>query len=300
MDTEKTEITSMQDGMSSEDIDALTTGEEQEKPEVLAQEATEQESPPAEESVKDETKPKETEETPVEEPEPELSETEQQLRAKDSKIASMKHQNRELEIERARLEGELEARKSLQTPEEKPKSPLEIAEAAYLEINGTLEGFSMDGELYRKQRAFDDEQEAKQTAATEQEKKKTAMDRAVKSLQADELSVEKMGAGLDFNSVVGLGQHYLDKADMMKIEIVTNRDGVDAGVRKAYELCKAAILAANNSDSRLLQNAIESKSQPKPKKQTDIDALTTEGEDADTGEAEEDTHSQRLTDFIFG
>ena len=300
MDTEKTEITSMPEGMSSEQIDALTTGEETEKPEVIAQEAltaTEKdvESAPAEESVKDEK--------PEEEPEePELSETEQQLIAKDSKIGEFRRKNRELEIEKARLEGELQARKSLQTPEE-TKSPLEIAEAKYFEENGNLEGFVMSGELYRQQKTYDDNQATEQTTKTQKEQALTTMNRAVDKLQSGDLSPETVGAGLDFKTVVAIGKNYVDEADIKKIEIVSHRYGVEAGVKKTYELCKQAILDANNEDTKLLQNAMRSKTQPKPKKETkatDIDALTTDGEDTDTGEAEEETHSQRLTNFIFG
>jgi len=302
---DKTEITSMPDGMSSEELDALTTGEEQETPEVIAQEAldaTEEESLPAEESVKDETKP---EETP--EPEPELSETEQQLVAKDSVIGDFRRKNRDLELEKARLEGELVARKSIQAPGE-PKSPLEIAEAAYIEQYGNLVGFAMDGQLYRQQKAFDDKQVADNTAKTEEERAITAMNKSIKDLQSGDLSPEKVGSGLDFRSIVELGKNYLDKADLYKIELISHRDGIPAGVRKTYELCKQAILEANNEDTKLLQNAMRSKPQPKPKepkpkepkKPTDIDALILEGEDEITGEAETDTHNQRLTNFIFG
>ena len=293
MEPEKTEITNLPEGMSSEELDALTTGEEEEKPEVLAQEAldaTEEESPPAEEPVKDETK---AEETTVDE--------KAEVDPKDAVIGDFRRKLRDEEIRTARLEGELEARKSIQAATgEKPKSPLEIAEAAYLEENSSLEGFAMNGELYRQQSAFDAKQVSDKTAKTQEEQAITTMNRSVAFLQAGDLSPEKVGAGLDFKSVVALGKNYIDKADLLKIEIISHRDGIDAGVRKTYELCKAAILAANNEDSKLLQNAINSKSQTKPKKATDIDALTTGGDDAIKGEAETDTHSQRLTNFVFG
>lgn len=299
MEKEKTEITALPEGMSSEELDALTTGEEEKKPEVIAQEVSDatEESSPAEESVKDEKK---AEEAAVEEePEVELSETEKQIVAKDAVIGDFRRKNRDLEIEKARLEGEIEARKSTQTTGEGPKSPLEIAEAAYIKEYGSLEGFAMNGELYRQQRAFDDKQVADKTAIKQEEQAITTMNRAVETLQAGDLSPEKVGDGLDFKSIVALGKNYVDKADLLKIEIISHRDGIEAGVRKTYELCKQAILAANNADTKLLQNAMKSKSQTKPKKTTDIDALTTGGEDENTGEAETDTHSQRLTNFMF-
>ena len=303
---DKDEITKMPQGMSSEELDALTTGEEVEEPEVLAQEAldaTKEESSPAEETVEKEPEEKVEEEPKVEpEKEPELSESEQQIVAKDAKIGEFRRKNRDLELDKARLQGELETRKELQVEtRETPKSPLELAEKAYIEETGSLDGFAMSGALYRQQRDFDNAQAATKTATEKEEQSKIDMDRSVKSLQNDEMSVDKMGDGLDFNSVVGLGQHYLDKADLLKIEIVSKRDGIEAAAKKAYEICKQAILDANNSDSKLLKDAI-SKAQTKPKvkkKPTDIDALTTEDEEK-TGEAEAGTQTdnQRLSNFI--
>jgi len=299
MDTEKSEIAAMPEGMSSEELDALTTGEEVEKPEVIAQEATTEEKPSlAEESVekKDEKEVEEVKETV----EKKAEEVEEKVDPKDAVIGDFRRRNRDLELEKARLEGELATRKSLQATDEKPKSPLEIAEADYLAQNGTLEGFAMNGELYRQQRNFDDKQAVEKTAKTQEEQAIFTMNKEVDSLQSGDLSPAKVGDGLDFKSVIALGKGYLDKADIMKIEITSHREGIPASVRKTYELCKQAVLAANNEDTKLLQNAI-SKSQTKPKKETtDIDALTTEDEDKIKGEAENDTPNQRIINFLFG
>lgn len=297
----KDEITSLPEGMSSDQLDEWTMSEEDNKPEV--QESAKVESPPAEEPVKEELESEPKTETkveikPEEEPEPELSETEQQLMAKDAKIGDFRRRNREIELENARLKGELEARRS-QTTEDTPKSPLERAEADYIEKYGSLDGFAINTELYRQQRAFEDKQVTEKTAKTDEERAITTMNREVDVLQLGDLSPEKVGYGADFRSVVEVGKKYLDKADVMKVEIVSHRDGIAAGVRKTYDLCKEAILAANNEDTKRLQLAMRSKSQPKPKK-TDIDAIPTEGDDANKGEAEEETHSQRLTNFICG
>lgn len=304
---DKDEITKMPQGMSSEELDALTTGEEIEQPEVSAQEVATEETPPAEESVETEAEKvaKEAieEKPPVEEkpeePEAELSEVEKQLIAKDSVIGGMRRKNRDLELKFAKIEGELEARKSIQVEAKAPeKSPLELAEADYFEQNSSMTGFAMDGGLYRKQKAFDDKQAAEKAAAAQSEQATTVTGRTAEKLQADDFSVEKVGEGLDFNTVVGIGQHYLDKADLMKIQIVNDRDGNEVALRKTYELCKEAILAANNTDSQLLKIAI-SKSQTKPKtEKPDIDALTTKGEDENKGEAEKGTQDNRLYEFV--
>jgi len=307
MDVDKSEIMELKEGMSSEELDALTTGEEPEKvkDDKLAQEAldaTQEESPPADESVKDEPK-DETAET-----KPDTYESADEAPAdlakvdpKDAVIGDFRRKNRDLELEKARLEGELEGQKSTTKSAEVPKSPLEIAEAAHIAEYGDLERFTMNGELYRKQRAFDDENAAKKTAIATQEQSKVQADRAVQVLQTGDLSAEKVGQGLDFRTIVGLGQRYLDKADVLKVEVISQRDGMEAGVRKAYELCKAGILAAGNSDSQLLQHAIDAhkKSQVKPPKKLDVDALITEDEDDNKGETEADTPNERLVNFMF-
>lgn len=309
--TEKSEITKLPEGKSSEEIDAWTTEEEEQAEDTeLAKEALDatEEPSPAEETVEVETEAEKAAKEAVEEavvkPPEELSEEQQQLRAKDSKIASLKKTNREIELEKARLEGKLEAQKELQTKtEEAPKSPIEIAEADYIAQYGSLPegGLPMTGALYRAQKAFDDEQSASKIAADKEERSSDAMNKSIASMQSDELSVEKAGDGLDFKSVVGIGQHYLDKADLLKISIVSSKDGIDAAVRKTYELCKDAILAANNADSKLLQSAIDAKgkTQTEPTKETtNIDALTTEDEETETGEPEPETLSIRLANFI--
>lgn len=307
METEKTEITNLPEGMSSEELDALTTGEESEQTEDnLAQEAldataTKEESSPAEESVEDETTEETEEEASVEKEKPEVD-------PKDAVIGDFRRKLRDQELETARLEGELKARKSIQTTTEAPeKSPLEIAEAAFAEANeGSLEGFAMDGELYRKQRAFDKVADAKAATAEKQSQVNTVAIQAETDLQEGDLSAEKMGQGLDLQTVEGIGNQYLTRGDRLDIVDMIKTRGSKSALKEAYKIMVRRVLAANNEDSKLLQNAIDakgkSKTQPKPKKpkgQTDIDALITEGEDVDTGEAETETVSKRLTDFVF-
>ena len=304
MDTEKSEITNLPEGMSSEELDKLTTGEEVESPE-LAQEAldaTEEPSP-----VEEPAEEKEAEKPPEKEAEEELSETEKQLRAKDAKIASLKHEQQEAAIETARLEGQLEAQKSVKT-EEAPKSPLDIAEAAYIAENGNLEGFAMTGELYRQQTTFDDKQVADKSVTEKKEQANATLIGAAESLQEGDLSVDKMGQGLDLQTVAKYGDKYLTRGDRIDLQDIQARRGTATALKEAYHIMIRRVLAANNEDSQVLQSAMDTKgkkpakagkSQTEPKKPIDIDALTTEGEGAETGEAEAETHSKRLTDFVF-
>jgi len=303
VDTDKTEIT---EGMSSEELDALTTGEDAEdvKDNKLAQEAldaTEEGPSPAEESVdsEGETKPKEAGEESAEKEKPDVD-------PKDAVIGDFRRKLREQELETARLQGEIEARKSIHTTtttEEPQKSPLEIAEAAYIEENGDLEGFAMTGELYRKQRAFDEKQLASKAAAEKQQQVNVALNQAAESLQEGDLSSGKMGKGLDLQSVANIGDKYLTKGDKIDLMDIQASRGMTAALKEAYKMMIHRTLNAGGEDAKLLQGAInaKSKSQTKPKKQgpTDIDTLTTEGDDIHMGEAETETHSKRLTDFIF-
>ena len=290
---DKSEIEEMKPGMTSEELDALTTdGEEAlESDDGLAEEALKaaEEEKPAEETA-------ETEEETTEEAEEEVSETDLQLRAKDSKIASQKHEVRDLELENAKLQGELEARRQLGKPDPLEKSPTELAmEAEGVDNPDDLE---KPFAVFQAQLKWEEKQKAKEAENDQYKQRQTELDNAAKALQTGDLSATKAGDGLDFKTVIALGQGYLDEADLLKVKLVSDSKGVEAATRKAYDLCKDAILAADNDDSKLLKNALNAvKSQAKSKtKKTDIDALTTEDEETD--EAENKDVNTRLYRFI--
>lgn len=300
MDTEKSEITKLPEGMSSEELDILTTGENEDAD--LAQEAldaTETESSESADDAGDEeaVETGETEEKPEEKPDEDVD-------PKDAVIGDFRRKLRDSEIEKARLEGELEARKDLVTPKtEAPKSPLEIAEAAYLEENESMQGFTMSGELYREQKAFEEKQAAKQAAAESQEQSSSALMNAAEELQEDELSEAKKGKGLDLQSISNLGDKHLTRGDRYDLADIKARKGSKAALREAYKIMVRRTLDAGGDDAKALKLAVSTKkvkkSQTKPKKKpTNIDALTTEGEDEETGEAETETLNERLTSFI--
>ncbi len=302
MSINKDEIMDLPEGKSSEELDAIMMQDEEGEEEFKADENLAEEALKATEESPAEKLDKGVEEKSkekTEEKEEELSEEQQQLRAKDSKIASMKHTNRELEIENAKMQGRIEAQK--ETTTEKVKSPLELA----MEAEGVDDPDDLEKPfaVMRKQQAWEKEQEGIKTASDQATKAANAMDTEVKSLQTGDLSPEQAGDGLDFKTVIGLGQSYLDKADLLKIELTRDNQGVAAATRKAYDLCKEAVLAANNSDSKLLQNAINAKSKTVTQKEKtlktekDIDDLTTEGDEQGETESKE-TFSNRLFNFI--
>ena len=188
----------------------------------LAQEALDATEEPTEDAV-------DAEETEVEETDDE----EVQVDPKDAKIGEFRRKNRDLEIANAKLEGELEARKDLSKPvAEVVKSPLELAEEAYIEEYGELpaEGVPMTSKLYSEQLKFDAEQSSKPAASPEN----GGLDVAIDLLQNGKLSVEKMGKGRDFESVLSQADEVLTRGDVVDIKDFTAKHGKVKGLEESY------------------------------------------------------------------
>ena len=303
----KDEIMGLDEGMSSEQLDAIMMegeeGEEELKADSnLAEEAlkaTASDSP-AEESTEDEKVEDETTEA-KEEVEEELSEAELLIKGKDSKIAAVKHENRDLAIENARMKGELDARKSMQAESkaEPVKSPLDIA----MEKEGVDDPDDLQKpySVMQEQNAWQKEQDLKASAATQQETANSVAVQAEKDLQTGDLSAEKMGVGLDLRTVAGIGEQYLTAGDRLDIANIAKSQGSNAAMKLAYVVMTQRTLAAKNDDSKLLQNAINIKTKTVTRKtslktEKDVDDLTTEGDDA--GGNESDEIGAKLFNFI--
>ena len=260
------------EGMSSEELDALTLGEDV------------SEDTDAEEAL--------------------AAVEEEDVDPKDAVIGEFRRKARDLEIENARLQGEVEARKELGLPAkeaEAPKSPLEIAEAAYVEENGDLDGFAMSGDLYRKQEAFKDAQHSVEAA----KKTETVMETTAVKLQNDELSPEKAGEGLDLRSVCAMGDKYLTRGDNIDLSDTQAKHGTEAALKQAYAVMKRRILESGTDDAKTLSAALAKGKAQQPKKkpknsEQDIDALITSDDDDGSGVDDNAPHSERLTNFIFG
>lgn len=313
---DKSEIKEMPEGKSSEEIDAIMMeGEEvdeinqpdkvEEKENTdLAKEALEeaaQESSPAEESVETEVEPKAEDETTAEEkPKPEVD-------PKDAVIGDFRRKLRDKELENARLEGELKARSDLKKPEvvvEEKKSPLEVAEAEYIEEFGDLKGFAVSSNVLREELAFRDERTATEAAVSNKKTSDNNLQRAAEELQEDEFSPQKAGEGLDLQSMTKIGEKHLTEGDLVDIANTAKQKGLKVAVKQYYQKMVDRTLASGGKDAKLLQAAIDAKkgksqTEPEKKKKTDIDALITDGEDDNTGEAEQETHSRQLTNFVF-
>ena len=290
--------------MSSEDLDDLFEEEEaeKEKPEAKPDEKPEKKVSKMSSDELDELFDEDDEKAdkPKEEPakKEELSETDQQLRAKDSKIASMKHTAKELELDKVRLETELEVRKELQAEaktQEEPKSPLDIAKEEHLAEFGDLDDFKFTVDLYEKNEVFKAEQAKVKTAKAEQAKVKTATDntarinvesnRAAESLQSGELSETVMGKGLDLKSVSAIGDKFLSEGNLLDLKNINATKGTEAALKAAYKIMVRAIIQNGGEEAKTLALAINArKSQAKPKKEKQREVGKSEKEEVDEGE----------------
>ena len=245
-------------GMSSEELDKMTTEEEQPDEPEVKEEPIEQ---PAEE----------TKEEPAEkqEPEPEKSEAELALEAteepeekppavdpKDAVIGGMRRELRDAENRLARAEGRLEAKA---TPQEPEKSPLELARDAQSKEVGhevPLSEVVFDGKLHLEQRAWERRQDE---AATQQ---RQTNDFQTAAIYAERTMTDAVhGQGLGLQSLQVLGAHLLTQGDKLDIY----HSGKNCG-KVTMERLKYRILQAGGANATELRGSLNArKTQTKPK-----------------------------------
>lgn len=240
------------EGMSSEEIDKLTTEEEETPP-------VEEEAPPVEEpdektpETPDEEAPAEEkpdEETPPEEPE--KPEETPEVDPKDAVIGDFRRKLRTSEIETARLQGQLQAQQA--GPPE--KSPLELAA---IEQEKPLDEVIIDGKLYKEQVAWEQKQA---TARTQQQ---AAQDYQSGSEAASlAMTDEILGEGLGVEALGKLGEHLLTDTDHREIFMAGKNCGT-----VLYKALKKRILEAGGVAAQELQKRLKPttkpKEEPKPK-----------------------------------
>jgi len=297
--SDKDNVMELPEGKTSEEIDAIMMEDEEplEVDEIddpnLAEEALKATETPVDKPADDEVSVVEKVAEEVV-----LSETDQQLRAKDAKIASMKHTNRELEIDRAKMQGRLEVMEEMgSAAKEVQKSPLEIAmEAEGIDDPDDLE---KPYSVMVAQQKWEKEQEQISASKVKQVNDNTVSSQLQNELQDGELSEKQMGQGLDLKTVSGIGIQYLTEGDKLNIKRTVERRGNKAALMEAYTTMVQRTIAAGNEDSKLLQNAINVKGKTVTKKtlktETNIDDLTTEGEKSGI---EQETVSKKLEGFV--
>lgn len=245
-----------------------------------ALDATEEES--TEESTEDET----TEEGTTEDEEEQTEEG--KVDPKDAKIGEFRRKNRDLELDNAKLQGQLEARKELQKAEveEVVKSPMEIAEEAYIKEYDELpaEGIPMTTKLYNEQRKFDADQDAKAVPA-KPSGGNTQLEVAIDHFQQGEFSEEKAGKGRDFETVLNAAEPLFTNGEILDLKEYTAKNGTVAGLRKSYKVGVKKLEAAGHFKAAKPKG-------PKPKAQKPklnsnaVDDLMSEEDDTYSADSE--------------
>lgn len=253
------------EGMSSEELDKLTTEEE-----------VEEESPPVEEPDEETPSEEKPQETPDEEkPEEDLAqaaldETEEkpEVDPKDAVIGGMRRKLRDAEMAKARAEGELAARQA--GPPE--KSPLELAAE---EQGVSVDEVSVDGKLLNKEIEFRQKQTEARTQQQQFDDYKAGTEAASLSL-TDEI----LGEGLGVEALGRTGEHLLTDDDRRTIYAAGKNCGT-----VLYGLLKKRILEAGGPAAQALQNRLnpttKPKEEPKPKPKPKAKVSQDEGDESE-------------------
>jgi hypothetical protein len=302
-------------GMSSEDLDKLTTGGDvvnnASKDAQAALDATADldDSKNDDESSDDENKVSIDKSKPASESvvseEGKLSEEEEKsaekpkVDPKDAVIGDFRRQLRDAELKIANLEGRIQVQPVVNREERQILSPLEKAAE---EQGVDVDDVEMTGKLYKEQKAFEKAQDEKAANQTFEQK----IAEAERKITA-EMSAEKMGEGLDLVTVTQMGTKYLTPGDRYDIALITHQHGPEAALKETYKRCGRAILNSGTQDSVVLQNAMKAKQtqspvKPKVNKQTTVQSQENSGKDTDNGDTGigAATPNKRLANFIAG
>ena len=164
------------------------------------------------------------------------SEEEEQVPA--AVVGGLRRRTRAAELEAAELRGQLTATTTAPAAE---KSPLVLAAE---EQGVPVDEVIIDGALYQKQEAFKEKQtvaKSEKTATAE----RAAVGRESQKQAEIEYSTEKMGEGLDFETIVAMGGKYLTEGD--KLDIV---NGGDKCAQTLYKRCRRGIAASGGADAK--------------------------------------------------
>ncbi len=281
------------------------TTEEEVNDDDLAQDAldaTEEEST-EKESKEDEKEVEETEESAEEQTKEESEEEAEKVDPKDAVIGEFRRKLRDKELENARLEGELAVRKEINAPvAEVAKSPMELAEEAYIEEYGSIpaEGMPMTSKLYNEQRAFDakqSESSAVQTAPVHSTEAEIAQNHLING----EFSEEKMGKGRDFESIISVGDKYLSEGDILDLKNHTAKHGKLSGYRQAYKAVSRRMEEAGDlpvEPTKKVKKVAKKAQKPvNNNNEDDVDRLLTQEDDTYTADSDS-SDSKRLSSFI--
>lgn len=234
------------------------------------------------------------EDTPPAEEKPE-AEPKEEADPKDAVIGEFRRDNREMRERLGKIEAEnVELKQKLESqvqPQQKEESPLEKAEKAYKDEYGNLDGFNVSGDLYRQQRAWEKDQEAK---ATETEQQKKVVQQT--NLDAADLNKPSMKeAGVDAETVLRFANRFLTDGDRLDI-----RNAGPDMFKKAYSTALMRLSHSDDPEAQKMMNRIKTyqSSQDKPKNEPPKkdNENETGDEELDYGASDQ---TKRLAGFIF-
>ena len=234
-------------GMSSEELDKLTT-EEEETPPVEEEEAPSVEEP--DEEAPPEEEPAEKTEKPDEDlAQAALDETEEESEVdpKDAVIGDFRRKLRASELEAARLQGQMQAQQA------KPAEPSPI-ELAAKEQGVSVNEVVIDYELLQKHEAWKTQQAEGQAQQQANQDYQTGSEAATLTM-----TDENLGEGLGLESLAKLGNHLLTDTDRQEIFMAGKKCGP-----VFYKKLKQRIQEAGGAEAQELQKRLKP-TQAKPK-----------------------------------
>ena len=309
------------DDQGADQVDAWLSEDESDNEEQTEESTDEELAQDALDATEDDEKSdEESEEGESDEEESESEEDEEQTEEdaegekkdpRDGAFGAMRRKNREeihkRDLEIAKLQGRnevLEEMKGQQPPEKIVKSPLELAEEAYLEKYDELpaEGITMTSKLWREQQAFESDQSKNvQTDKPGQSKVSTNTQIALNYLQTNELSVEKQGEGRDLQTVLKAAEGHMTKGDLVDLREIMDTDGEMACLRETH---KRALYRLEQADAL---PAVKAKKTVKPKvkaaqkkskvNNNDVDTLLEQEDDTYTPDSES-SEIKKLSSFL--
>lgn len=197
---------------------------------------------------------------------------------------------------RAQVADQGRAIEELRKPQEVvPKSPIEVLAAEDPQATPDAETFHRQSVWEANQRAGEVKRTTEVTEQQDQQRADKDRTTAINEAQvkaADEFSTEKVGQGLEFETIITMGEKFLTPGEKDDIR----RTDPDKLWQLAYKLCKRAIAESGSAEAKLLsqREAVHKKGGKKEDKEDKEEEVPeTTGKEEGTGEY------AHVTSFMF-
>jgi len=165
-------------------------------------------------------------------------------------VGEQRRRRQAAELENAELKGKLSVLEATRTAQVATKSPLE----SYVEQYGGE--IQPDAATLLAQEKWKDQQAQIKADAVRQEREQAIVLENRRKMQTDaavNFTAEKVGAGLDFDSITVLGQHYLTQGDVDD----ARRAGPELGAKHIYKQMINRTLDAGGAEAKVLQQRLD-------------------------------------------